>query len=280
MSCICLLVKSMRHEARKKNAKGRENLEAIRSQAPKEEASLASSQEGVLRACGIRLGAGPTGKNKRDLVDKVRNVVDHVEEGLVHGAKEVAEQVAKRVDGPAHCDDHAHVVEGRSNSLTAAGNRATSFTSKDFKEDESPASKATSEGRPCREHRDLTPVAACEHHDGAEQELPEHGRAGVLASRPEDQVELNHLQRDSDAPVHIAVDDRGFVNLHPVFTHVHVVHTCHQSDQGTHVQGCLPVGKDSCCLREEEECRRNHCDRDDPERDGNTVIWLQESITW
>merc|ERR1711959_789077 len=140
MSCICLLVKSMRHEARKKNAKGRENLEAIRSQAPKEEASLASSQEGVLRACGIRLGAGPTGKNKRNLVDKVRDVVDDVEEGLVHGSEEVAEQVAKRVDGPAHCDNHAHVVEGRSDSLTAAGNGAASLASKDFKEDECPAS--------------------------------------------------------------------------------------------------------------------------------------------
>merc|ERR1711959_698977 len=278
MSCICLLVKSMRHEARKKNAKGRENLEAIRSQAPKEEASLASSQEGVLRACGIRLGAGPTGKNKRDLFDKVRNVIDHVEEGLVHGAKEVAEQVAKRVDGPAHCDDHAHVVEGRSNSLTAAGNRATSFASKDLKEDESPARQATSEGRPCGEYRDLTTVAACEHHDGAEQELPEHSSAGILAGRFEDQVELDHLQRDGDAPVHVPVDDWGFVNLYPVLAHVHVVHACHQRDQRTHVQGCLPMVEDSLCLCEEEECGRDHCDGDDPKGDGNTIIWLQESI--
>merc|ERR1711959_412138 len=124
MSCICLLVKKMRHAARKKNAKGRENLEAIRSQAIKEEASLASSQEGVLRACGISFGAGPAGKNEGNLVDEVRNVVDHVEEGLVHSSEEVAEQVAKRVDGPAHCDNHAHVVEGSSDGLTASGNRA------------------------------------------------------------------------------------------------------------------------------------------------------------
>merc|ERR1719321_2289742 len=254
--------------------------ESLSFQDLKREASLASSQKKVLLACGISFGAGPTGKNESDLVDEVRNVVDHVEEGLVHGSKEVAEQVAKRVDGPAHCDDHAHVVEGSSDSLTAAGNRTTSFTSKDLKEDESPASKATSEGRPCREYRDLTTVAACQHHDGAEQELPEHSSAGVLAGRFQDQVELDHLQRHGDAPVHVAVDDWGFVNLHPVLAHVHVVHACHQSDQGTHVQGCLPVGGDSLCLCEEEECGRNHCDGDDPEGYGNTIIWLQESITW
>merc|ERR1711934_1105788 len=120
-------------------AKGREKCEENCKEI-KEEASLVSAQEGLLLACRISFGAGPAGKNESDLVDKVRNVVDHVEEGLVHGTKEVAEQVAKRVDGPAHCDNHAHVVEGRSNSLTAACDRATSFTGKDFKEDESPAS--------------------------------------------------------------------------------------------------------------------------------------------
>merc|ERR1719261_2258138 len=78
----------------------------------------------------------------------------------------------------------------------------------------------------------------------------------------------------------VAVDDWRFVNLHPVLAHVHVVHTCHQSHQRTHVQGCLPVGGDSLCLCKEEERGRDHCDGDDPEGDGNTVIWLQESITW
>merc|ERR1712159_450878 len=119
---------------------GRENLERIRSQALKEEASMASTQQQAVLRARISFGAGPAGKNESNLVDQVRNVVDHVQEGLVHGSKEVAEQVAKRVDGPAHCDDHAHVVEGSSDSLTAAGNRATSFTGKDLKEDESPAS--------------------------------------------------------------------------------------------------------------------------------------------
>merc|ERR1719321_1862974 len=107
--------------------------ESLSFQDLKREASLSSSQKKLLLAGGISFGAGPTGKHESNLVDKVRNVVDHVEEGLVHRSKQVAEQVAKRVDGPAHCDNHAHVVEGSSNSLTAAASGTTSFTCKDFK---------------------------------------------------------------------------------------------------------------------------------------------------
>merc|ERR1712178_244399 len=94
--------------------------------------SLASGQQGILGACRINFGAGPAGENESDLVDEVRNIVDHVEEDLVHSSEEVAEQVAKRVDGPAHCYNHAHVVEGSSDSLAAATSSATSFASEDF----------------------------------------------------------------------------------------------------------------------------------------------------
>merc|ERR1711934_1285762 len=113
-------------------AKGREKCEENCKEI-KEEASLPSRQQCVLLSCRISFGARPAGKNESDLVDKVRNVVDHIEEGLVHGSEEVAEQVAKRVDGPANCDNQAHVVEGSGNSLTAAASGTTSFPSEDFK---------------------------------------------------------------------------------------------------------------------------------------------------
>merc|ERR1712146_765543 len=103
-----------------------------------QEQASGSSQKSTFLFSRLTLGRGPAAKNESDLVDKVCNVVDHVEEGLVHGSKQVAEQVAKRVDGPAKCDNHAHVIEGSGNSLADLTKRATSFTSEDFKEDEGP----------------------------------------------------------------------------------------------------------------------------------------------
>merc|ERR1711988_829088 len=82
---------------------------------------LASTQECTHFAFRVTLGARPAGQHEGNLVHKVRDVVDHIEEGLVHCSEQVAEQVAKGVDGPSNCDNHAHVVEGCSNSLAATG---------------------------------------------------------------------------------------------------------------------------------------------------------------
>merc|ERR1719230_1009770 len=193
----------------------------------------------------ITLGARPAGKHKGNLVHKVRNVVANVEHGVVHSPEQVAKQVAKWVDRPTHCDDQAHVVEGFSNRCTAANSSASSLTTKDLIQNVEPAVQATYKGRRRRKGFDFTTVSECKHHDGAKQKPPEHPLARGLAGRFKDQVELNHLERYCDAPVHIAVDDGGCVNLHPVLTHVHVVHSCHQSHQSTHMQKCSPVGKHS-----------------------------------
>merc|ERR550537_943470 len=103
------------------------------------EASRASTQQGTSLFSRVTLGAGPASKHESNLVDKVRNVVDHVEEGLVHCSEQVAEQVARRVDGPANCDNQAHCVEGSSHSLAATSSSATGFTSEDFEQNERPA---------------------------------------------------------------------------------------------------------------------------------------------
>merc|ERR1712232_789171 len=60
----------------------------------------------------VRLGAGPARTHERDLVDKVRNVVGHIELHLGHAAFQVTEEVAERVDGPTDGDDEAHGVVG------------------------------------------------------------------------------------------------------------------------------------------------------------------------
>jgi len=69
------------------------------------------SLQQCLPLCRILLGAGPAGKHECDLVDKVRNVVDHVEVDGIDCPQQVTEQVPKRIDGPASCDNDAHVVE-------------------------------------------------------------------------------------------------------------------------------------------------------------------------
>merc|ERR1712070_410301 len=74
--------------------------------------SLALTQECANLAFRVTLGGRPASEHEGNLVHKVGNVVDHIEEGLVNCSKQVAEQVAKWVDGPSNCDDQAHVVEG------------------------------------------------------------------------------------------------------------------------------------------------------------------------
>merc|ERR1719464_2163271 len=209
----------------------------------------ASSQQSFLR--NVCLGTGPACKHEGDLVHKICNVVDHIEVDLIHGSEEVAEIVAKRVNRPAQRDDEAHVVERARDGRAAIFNRATCFASEDLEEEDQ---------------------------NSATQKPPEHRRACVLASSLEDQVELNHLQWHCDAPVHVTVNDGGLVNLHPILTHVHVMHPSHQCNQTAHVQARFPVVADGCCFREEEHGCCDHSDGDDPKGDCNTVIWLQKGI--
>merc|ERR1719453_1164740 len=196
----------------------------------------ASTQQSLSLALRVTLGCRPACKHESDLVHEVCNVVDHIQEDLVDSSEQVAEQIAKWVDAPANCDDQAHGAEGACDSRAAARCSATGFTVEDLEENEEPAQHSTGECRPGQESADLTEVSERKHHHGTSQELPEHSCACWLASCLQNQVKLNHLKWDGDAPVHIAVDDRRLVNLHPVLTHVHVVHTCNKSHQAAHVQ--------------------------------------------
>merc|ERR1712070_992828 len=87
--------------------------------------SLASTQECTHLACRVALGTRPAGEDEGNLVHKVCNVVDHIEEGLIHCSEQVAEQVAEGVDGPSNCHNQTHIVEGCSNSLAATASLAT-----------------------------------------------------------------------------------------------------------------------------------------------------------
>ena len=62
-------------------------------------------ERGVLR--GV-----PDRKAERDLVDKIRKVVDQVERLGRDAAQQISEQVAERVDAPAHGHDETHGLEG------------------------------------------------------------------------------------------------------------------------------------------------------------------------
>merc|ERR1719393_29596 len=172
-----------------------------------------STQQSLSLGLTITLGCRPAREHESDLVHEVCDVVDHVEEDLIHGSKQVAKQIAQWVDTPANCDNQAHGAEGACNSCAAARCGAAGFTIEDFEENEEPAQHATGESGPCQESADLTEVSERQHHDGTTQELPEHSGAGWLASCLQDQVELNHLKWHGDAPIHIAVADRRLVNL-------------------------------------------------------------------
>merc|ERR1711879_755631 len=125
------------------------------------------SQQNILLAFRFCFGARPARKHESNLVDEIRNVVEHIEEGLVHGSEQVAEKVSKRIDRPASSDDHAHVLEGCRNGLAAACSSATSFTSEDLEENVEPAKHTTNEGWPRWEQEGLTEVSEEEHDHGA-----------------------------------------------------------------------------------------------------------------
>merc|ERR1712107_34902 len=170
---------------------------------------MASKQKIDINCLGTNLLTGvvhsglPDGKAERNLVHEVGKVVHKVEDGIVHAAQQVSEEVAEWVDAPASSDDDAHGVEGslhvRTDLLVATSHLA-SLTCKDLEEDESPSGHA--------DH-----VAKGEHDNSADQQTPEHAHTDVWLHRGEDQVELNHLQRNGDDPVNVTVHNRRGADL-------------------------------------------------------------------
>merc|ERR1719284_1578674 len=124
----------------------------------------------------------------------------------------------------------------------------------------------------------LSSVAEHKHDHSPDQELAESALGDLVADCGQDEVELDHLQWHCDGPVDVAVKNWGCVDQHPELTHVEVVHGGNQGNKGTHVHGCLPMSRHCGRLHEEEHSRCHHGDGDDPEGDGDGVIWVQESV--
>merc|ERR1719159_2202328 len=164
--------------------------------------------------------------------------------------------------------------------LIRAFRQQCQLTTEDLEEDEEPSAHTSCKAHPCttRAQMSLSSVAEHKHHDCSDEELPERSLGDVLAHCRQDEVELNHLKWDGDCPVNVAVENWGCVDQHPELTHVEVVDSCDKGHQGTHVHGRLPVRADSSRLHEEEDCGGHHGNGDDPEGDGNSVIWVEESV--
>jgi len=128
-------------------------------------------------AVGLELvnGGRPDGKNETDLVDEIGNVVDEIGGGVRDGTEEVAEEVARGVDGPADGDDGAHGVEGLLDGLggVSAGLELASFTVEDFLKDEAPAAETQNESHPGVDAARFAEVAGQKHEHGTDEEAPE-----------------------------------------------------------------------------------------------------------
>merc|ERR1719221_1558023 len=178
-------------------------------------------------------GGLPDGKAEGNLVDEVGKVVHQVEDGIVHAAEQVSKEVAEWVNAPAGSDDDAHGVEG---GLHVRRDLTTShfatLTCKDLEQDERPSGHADHEANPSVDDAGLTDIAKGQHENRADQQTPEHAHTDVWLHRREDQIELNHLQRNGDGPVNVAVDNGRGANLDPELTHVEVVDSRDQGDKG------------------------------------------------
>jgi len=223
----------------------------------------------------LELGDGgrPDGQNEGDLVDEISNVVDEIEDGGRHGAGQEAEEISEGIDAPADGHDGAHGVEGLLDGRggVSAGLQLASLAVEDLVEDVEPAHASEDETGEGVDGVGLTHVAEQKHADGADEETPEDATGG-RANRAEDEVELDHLERDGDAPIDVTVDGGGLVIGDPVLTHVEVMDGGDECDEGTGGQRDSPVARKTLRLHEEEHGGGNHRNGDDPERDTDGVM--------
>merc|ERR1719384_453161 len=235
-------------------------------------ATLHSTQQWLTLALRLGFRCRPARQHKSDLVHEVGQVVHHVQESFINGTQQIAIVVSKRVDAPPRRHNDTHVVEGVFHGRRAISCNSTSFALEDLEQNVTPTCHAEEEANPSLGHPGLPCIPECKHHHCAKEKPPEALRCDRLLRCLQDQVEFNHLQWDSDTPIHIPVHDWGLVHLHPILTHVHVVNCSHQGDKRAHVKRCLPVIGHSLCLQHEEEGGCDHSNGDDPEGDGHDVM--------
>merc|ERR1712146_419064 len=102
---------------------------------------VGSGEEGAeLFLLGACLGRDPDGQDESDLIHKVREIVDQIQNVRVHLAQQVAEEVAQGVYGPADGDNDTHGVEGALHVLVRLlPGRLARRTHENLEEDEAPA---------------------------------------------------------------------------------------------------------------------------------------------
>jgi len=224
---------------------------------------------------GVQLlnGGGPDAKDESDLVDQIRNVVDDVQQTGIDGTSKETEEISKRVDGPTNGDDGSHGVEGGLDGLggVSDGLELAGFTVEDFLQDESPSAHAEDESNPGVDGTRFAEVTGEKHENGSNQKSPEDA-GGSRANGAEDEVELDHLQRHSNCPINVSVDDRRGEVGYPEFSHVEVMNRGDEGDEGTDSQRCSPVAWEALSFKNEEKCWRNHSNGDDPERDTDGIV--------
>merc|ERR1719335_884510 len=225
-------------------------------------------KEGAFLMCAFEcagFGRSPDGQAECDLVHEVRKVVNQIESLGRNTPHQVPEEVAKRVDGPTHSDDEAHGLERVFDMLvhcTACSNCAC-FAAEDLLQDVSPTSESTNEAHPCANRAEqvcLTTVPKSKHEHCADHQAPEHATVNVRLDSREDQVELDHLQWNSDRPIDVAVENGTVVNDDPILTHIEVMHSRDQSHQRADVQRGLPMSTHSHRFHQEEHSRGHHRD--------------------
>merc|ERR1719464_609122 len=130
---------------------------------------------------GLRLRSRPASQHEGNLVNEVGDVVQHVQEGLIHCAKQVAEEISEGVDGPANRHDESHVVERFLDCLGALSGHTTRLTCEDLLEDVEPSQHSEDEPNPCLQGASLSHVAEGQHGNSAEQQPPKHARSDRLS---------------------------------------------------------------------------------------------------
>merc|ERR1711907_807474 len=122
-----------------------------------------------------------------------------------------------------------------------SSSHGAAFTHEDLKQDEAPSTHATGEAHHGRNEAGLTSVTKSQHSNSSKQQAPEHASTKIGLHCREDQVELDHLQRNSDGPINVTIQNGGTVDNDPELAHVEVMNSCNQCNQSTNIHGCLPM---------------------------------------
>lgn len=230
----------------------------------------------------LRDGAGPHAEAEHGLVDEIRQVVADVDGTLLvvgGGGAEEGQVVSQRIDGPAVDNDLDHVVVSLLDGLGRAGAGGfLALTVGDLSDHEGPEDDGNDETGEDGAASSLTSVTETEHTNGLDHQTGEDGCTKVGHGGLEDEVELEHQERDGDQPIGVTVDGGGVLSQHPSFTHVAVVPEGDQGHETGDGQGSLPLQGDSVSLGEEESGGRQHRRAGYPEHGTDDIVGTEGDV--